>query len=445
MTFQKAPLKFNFQTISSLFIFLLIIVGLTFVVYTSEITYNGLARAKYLPYFGTGFIALCIQLISLFRYPRAHLQFLLTIYTILISSLLLEVYFVKESKKTSKYSSEYIRVLDEIRGKGEEAALSYMPILFAEQPTARYPIWGMRNIKTVEPCNENGFIPVFQSDRYGFNNEDSAWSAASEFDFIILGDSFAQGQCVRQDQTVASLLRNEYRLKGVSLGKSGNGPLTSWAAMLEFDIVRPDGTVIWFFYEGNDMFDILTETQNTYLVTLNENTPRINLTSKPEIFDEIISSRLKETEERARNTSHRHDEIQILEFLKFTNLRAKIRDLKEIISPNLRNYTAIALDRTLSLLNSANNLAKKRNANFLVVYIPKINRFSQRIDQGSYRDRNLVLDYFNKNNIRYLDLTLLFSQSSDDVLRDYYPSRGGHLSSNGYSFLAGAIVDKLKK
>ena len=42
---------------------------------------------------------------------------------------------------------------------------------------------------------KNGYYAIDQSDRYGFNNEDYLWEL-DQIDIIILGDSYAYGECV---------------------------------------------------------------------------------------------------------------------------------------------------------------------------------------------------------------------------------------------------------
>ena len=44
-------------------------------------------------------------------------------------------------------------------------------------------------------CNETGSFTVLKTDRYGFINNDNLWSH-QDLDFMIIGDSNAQGQCI---------------------------------------------------------------------------------------------------------------------------------------------------------------------------------------------------------------------------------------------------------
>ena len=56
-------------------------------------------------------------------------------------------------------------------------------------------------------CNENGYYPIYQSDRYGFNNPDNEWDA-KEIEYLLIGDSTTLGYCVNQSKTISANLRS---------------------------------------------------------------------------------------------------------------------------------------------------------------------------------------------------------------------------------------------
>jgi len=64
---------------------------------------------------------------------------------------------------------------------------------------------------------------TYHSDRHGFNNPDSIWSS-DEISFITIGDSFTHGDCVNQNNAIASNLRLFTNKQGLNLGMGGNGP-----------------------------------------------------------------------------------------------------------------------------------------------------------------------------------------------------------------------------
>ena len=42
-----------------------------------------------------------------------------------------------------------------------------------------FPLSGISNSKTVH-CNENGYFTTYESDRFGFNNNDKKWLSEKE-------------------------------------------------------------------------------------------------------------------------------------------------------------------------------------------------------------------------------------------------------------------------
>ena len=85
-------------------------------------------------------------------------------------------------------------------------------------------------------CNENGYFNSYFSDRYGFNNNNEIYSK-NKISNIILGDSFIHGACVNnQDNVISNLKKNNYfkDREILNLGYSGNGPLLTYATLIEY-------------------------------------------------------------------------------------------------------------------------------------------------------------------------------------------------------------------
>ncbi len=91
-----------------------------------------------------------------------------------------------------------------------------------------YPLGSAPNIKTFYCSEDEGFIS-YVTDRFGFRNNDVNWISKKN-DILILGDSFAESACVKKS------LQDYFdeKINTISLGKGGNGPLTSLAVMKEY-------------------------------------------------------------------------------------------------------------------------------------------------------------------------------------------------------------------
>lgn len=105
---------------------------------------------------------------------------------------------------------------------------SIIPIKYREQIGGFFPLGSAPNLFTFYCAEDENFIS-YKTDRFGFRNNDNLWNI-NKHDLIITGDSFSESACVKtpmQDYFNTSL-------KIVSLGKGGNGPLTSLAVMREY-------------------------------------------------------------------------------------------------------------------------------------------------------------------------------------------------------------------
>ena len=120
-----------------------------------------------------------------------------------------------------------------------------------------FPVGGIRNAVTVH-CNETGMFHPYTSDRYGFNNPDAVWDEPVEV--VIVGDSFAHGACTRANESIAGIVAAG--IQGtVNLGMSGNGPLIELASFREYGAALRPRLLVWMFFEGNDLGNLVAERQ----------------------------------------------------------------------------------------------------------------------------------------------------------------------------------------
>jgi hypothetical protein len=108
------------------------------------------------------------------------------------------------------------------------------------------PLSGAAN-RTWVYCNEGGFWPVVRTDRHGFSNDDAVWDRPDRR-VLLVGDSFAAGACVNQEDTVAGQLRR-MGYAAASLGTGGNGPLLELATLREYGRLFRPRVVVWFCFD----------------------------------------------------------------------------------------------------------------------------------------------------------------------------------------------------
>jgi len=124
------------------------------------------------------------------------------------------------------------------------------------------PLGGVSKVTTVLD-NENGEYAIYKSDRFGFNNDDRIYSHPDGLDLLIVGDSFAHGDAVQQDQNTAGALRAS-GVNAASVGVLGNGPLFYLMSLMEYGKVLKPKVVVWF-HSRNDLPDMLVEVDNRLL------------------------------------------------------------------------------------------------------------------------------------------------------------------------------------
>ena len=124
------------------------------------------------------------------------------------------------------------------------------------------PLGGISHRETVL-CNETGKHVIYESDERGFHNPKGIWST-SQMTVAAVGNSFAVGACVSSDKNFVSVIRERYP-GTLNLGTLGEGPLTMLAALKEYLPFLKPNVVLWFFFEENDIRELLREGKSPLL------------------------------------------------------------------------------------------------------------------------------------------------------------------------------------
>ena len=158
-----------------------------------------------------------------------------------------------------------LEIIKDLKNQNQEAFPVIPPTGFYKRFKDKYkilPLGGISNVLTVH-CNESGKWSIYKSDAYGFNNKDFFYNYENKKRILIIGDSFAQGACVEQNNTLAGQL-NKINLEAKSFGMDGNGPITALATLREYaKIIEPE-YIIWVLHD-NDIGDLKRELENVFL------------------------------------------------------------------------------------------------------------------------------------------------------------------------------------
>ena len=293
-----------------------------------------------------------------------------------------------------------------------------------------FPLSGLSKMKTIF-CDENGYMAIYESDRYGFNNPDDQWEF-NEYEFFVIGDSFGHGACVNRPMDITSKLRFYTKLPSINVSFEGNGPLAEYASLIEYSKGKKIKNIIWLYYEGNDLVNFRKELENKTLVKyLNDKNFSQNLTDLQNKTDkygqEIINTEFEYLKKQKK--------IKIIRFIKLEKLR-KILHKEQIVHYNQEVYP-IEFEK---IIKNFAKKAKEMNSNIIFVYLPAYASFSDYNYDNFY---NQVMSAVMKEDIQIIDLKKFFTENDPF---SFFPNRNnGHYTPEGYDKIAEFITQNIDK
>ena len=310
-----------------------------------------------------------------------------------------------------------------------------------------YSLSGISNSKTVF-CNEGGKRVIYDSDRYGFRNREDFWEK-KEIDFILLGDSLAQGACVEDKDTIHERIMFYTNKSLLNLGYQGHGPLMQLAALKEYGSTMKPKKIIWFYSETNDIDNLVYEYQwevfKKYLTKPNYSQ---NLILKQNQIDEEHRLIVKSI-----YANRETGDLEIKIRKKYT-IKLLWFDLKQTVKLyNLRLFVSYFIPRKYSLVNSyyspletfetyekildeAIKTAENWGGQIYFVYIPSSTRyFSGGIQRYPKRKYEYMKKMILKKKLRLIDLKKEVFEKYDN--QNLYPlNLNGHPNEKGYDLIA---------
>ena len=285
-----------------------------------------------------------------------------------------------------------------------------------------FPLSGISKKETIL-CNENGYFVSYESDRYGFNNQDSEWDK-NIIEYLILGDSLVHGFCVKQKNNMTSILKKISNKSAINLSYGGNGPLIEYASLKEF---TPQNVkkIIWTYSEWNDLIDINFEYSNSILNKYYYNSDYSqNLKQKQNIIDDMGN---KLTLKSVSNYN------SLKNFIFLNNLRFLISKKTKIYIPE-KNFLILE-----NILIKFINFSRENNSIPYFVYIPSYNTFVDEINKTNYLKVKKII---NKLDIEFIDIRNEIIEDKINI-QDLFPYKlPGHYSEIGYEYITKKIYQK---
>jgi hypothetical protein len=348
-----------------------------------------------------------------------------------------------------------LQVINDLKASGIDAVPSFVPLGFLTgQPdgTRRSEIrlngvetllhGGISNRTTVY-CNEEGNYVIYESDEHGFHNPRGIWGGS--VDIVALGDSFTQGSCVPSEKNFVSVIRGRYP-KTLNLAMAGQGPLNMLATLKDY--VRPlePKVVLWFFYEGNDVSDLLYERHSPLLMQYLDGNFSQALTGRQAEIDRALETYIRtETSRRIYpkpktwfDTLNRSREL-LAKFAKLSPLRQRLGLVYGNFSPlSLPDpddqMTMDLLDRTL---REAKATVDRWNGKLYFVYLPERDSC---FDSGrTVVDHAEILAMVETIGLPVIDIYQAFRSQSDPLT--LFPFRRlGHYNQNGHRLVGEEVL-----
>ena len=150
-------------------------------------------------------------------------------------------YFDKDKYKISKIEFYNSKIVDDYKYRIFLPSKNFIKKNYNFDSHNFFPLSLNRNKKIIV-CNENNFWLVQNTDKYGFINRNEDWNRKN--DIIFVGDSYAQGQCVKNNENLKYLFEKK-NLNILNLAIGGSGSLISNAIYREYS-QKDVKTIIWF-------------------------------------------------------------------------------------------------------------------------------------------------------------------------------------------------------
>lgn len=291
--------------------------------------------------------------------------------------------------------------------------------------------------KTLVVCNESGQWMIYKSDRHGFHNPPEVWDARV-VNIAMIGDSFVEGDCVSSDKNIAAYLRERH--EGVlNLGTGGFGPLSKLASLKEYAASLAPKTVLWFFFEGNDITKDLPEERRSRLLTSYK---------KNRKFRQGLADRRREVSVRLRAYLDEHLEEamarvddpweDILDYFQLYRLRETF-GLDPIGLGIIDGGTEEDFRFYQAVIAEAKRTVESWGGRMVFVYLPDSTRYFSSARDNRIRDhiRRRVLDIVTSMDLPVIDVHEAFVAHGNP--RSLYVYPGAHLNEGGYRVASEAV------
>ncbi|CUJ69292.1 Uncharacterised protein [Achromobacter sp. 2789STDY5608633] len=310
----------------------------------------------------------------------------------------------------------------------------------APQPNAR-----------IAYCDEGYGLVRYQSDRFGFRNDDQAWNRASPA-VVLIGDSFVHGACQDERSALAGQLQTKVDGVVLNLGTAGNGPIHYAAIAKTFlPAIHPRHAVMVFFANDN-----LDESRSIYRSFLDRDLdyliqyPEGRLDLAPNVRALYVDAVARIPAPMGADPKPYSPSPQTMSDIRQWEAARRAQRLGRNVGPAWQSSLSLATLRatirqlaadwrgqppwsTTLAVDTLKQYCKAPECEPLIVYIPPSEFWSPDSRADHYRDG--LKRYSERAHVRFVDA----SPELESIGPRAYARSGPHLSPEGYEAVAGAI------
>jgi hypothetical protein len=275
-------------------------------------------------------------------------------------------------------------------------------------------------------CNEGYGLVKYNSDRFGFRNDDKNWDQKKKL--IVIGDSYVHGACVLSENTLVKQLSKINNNVVLNLGYGGNTP-SHYRVYGELFIPKLLPSKVFLVFYANDNNRGTSVLEKIYL----NQKKKLFSSDDIKLFDTnlFVKEGMKAINilKKKKNVLNKDFGYYLNKILDITNRHAKLPMITQTFIGSKK------LDiKTHQSISSINKMCKIYSCNLTIVYIPNSIFFQPDHRADSYAE--LIRELTNKLNLKFVDGRKFINQSKDS--KDY-AIKGSHLSPLGYRKIAEAM------
>tara|TARA_B100000315_G_C14542793_1_gene571756 strand:- start:296 stop:1690 length:1395 start_codon:yes stop_codon:yes gene_type:complete len=432
----------------------ILLLGYTY--YRAEIVYQGGYPEKYFQYYVISLTGILFWGVILRLKDEIKLNIAMVTTSLVVGVYLVEITlnftdhagwgkFAAHTAVTKIDARNKFQVYQDLKSEGVDATLSLRPAMFRSikgvpgiEPL--FPLGGLSGKVTVVK-NETGKFMIYLSDRYGFNNPDLEWDA-SQTEWVLAGDSMAQGFAVQQGEDIAGQIRSKTGENVITLGMGGNGPLTELATLKEYAESRKPETVLWLYYESNDLAELIEEKPVPLLTSYLQPQFSQNLMHRQEEIDERLLEyffeRIKSKSEKLFFTG---EPQEMAEYLWMTRILRLYNIRRRLESQSPKQHEAV-MPLFTEILKKARDRVAAWGGKLYFVYVPSWLRYRDDVlyHDPSHIKRVEVIGVVKDLNLPVIDIHQEVFANHPDPL-SLFPFRAhAHYTPEGFSEVAKAII-----